>query len=290
MSGMAGRAHSSMKSAAGGNRAFILLARTLLIIFSITSLYPFFWMVTSAFKDNKQIFLTPAGLPATINFSVFPEAWKNAGLGRAFLNSIISTTVIVAIVVVTASLAAYALARMRFRGQRLILALFVSGQIVSAQIVLVPLFTLFVRLQLLDNLASLIFSCIAFGIPLSVFLFWTFFIEIPREVEESTKIDGCPSFLFYLLILVPLSGPIFASVTIFQSLFSWNEYLFALTFLRQANVRTIPIQMQVFFAQYTTDWAKLFAALAMTVVPVVAIYLAMQRAFIKGLTAGAVKG
>lgn len=279
-----------MKAESRENRAFVIVARVLLAIFSVLSLYPFFWMITSAFKDNRRIFLAPASLPSRIDLSVFPEAWKTAHLGTAFLNSIMATTITVTVIVVTASLAAFALARMRFRGQKLILALFVSGQIVSAQIVLVPLFTLFVKLQWLDSLASLISACIAFGIPLSVFLFWSFFADIPREVEESTKIDGCPSFLFYLFILIPLSGPIFASVTIFQSLFTWNEYLFALTFLRQVSVRTIPIQMQAFFAQYSTDWAKLFAALSMTVVPVIALYLSMQRAFIKGLTAGAVKG
>jgi raffinose/stachyose/melibiose transport system permease protein len=279
-----------MKAESGENRAFAIVARVLLAIFGIISLYPLFWMVTSAFKEDKQIFLESASLPSKIDLSVFPQAWQEAHLGTAFLNSIVATTVTVTVIVVTASLAAFALARMRFRGQKLILALFVSGQIVSAQIVLVPLFTMFVKLQWLDSLASLISACIAFGIPLSVFLFWSFFADIPREVEESTKIDGCPSFLFYLLILIPLSGPIFASVTIFQSLFTWNEYLFALTFLRQVSVRTIPIQMQSFFAQYSTEWSKLFAALSMTVVPVIAIYLSMQRAFIKGLTAGAVKG
>jgi len=271
------------------NRAFAISARVLLAIFSVISFYPFFWMITSAFKDNRQIYLSPASLPSYLDLRVFPKAWRAAHLGTAFLNSGVTTVVSVATIVAAASLAAFALARMRFRGQKLLLGLFVSGQIVSAQIVLVPLFAMFAKLQWLDMLASLIAACTAFGIPLSVFLFWSFFVDIPREIEESTKIDGCPSFRFYLQILLPLSGPIFASVTIFQSLFTWNEYLFALTFLRQVSVRTLPIQMQVFFAQYSTNWSMLFAALSMTVVPVIVIYLSMQRSFIKGLTAGAVK-
>ena len=279
-----------MKPASRGNKRFTMAVRLLLVLFSIISLYPLFWMAGSSFRSNKEIFLTPASLPSKFDFRVFAKAWKAASLGTAVPNSLLATMITVLVIVATSSLAAFALARMRFRGQKLILAGFVSGQIVSAQIVLIPLFTLYIRLHWFDTLASLVSACITFGIPLSVFLFWSFFTEIPREIEESTKMDGCSSFLFYARILIPLSTPIFASVVIFQSLFSWNEYLFALTFLKRAEVRTIPVQMQVFFAQYTTDWSMLFAALTITVIPVTVIYLLMQKAFIKGLTAGAIKG
>jgi raffinose/stachyose/melibiose transport system permease protein len=274
----------------GRSGGFTITARVLLVAFGLVSVYPFFWMVTSALKDTRDIFLRPASLPSRIDLRVFTLTWQAAKLGTAFRNSLIVTVTAVAAVVLASSLAAFPLARMRFRGQKLILTAFVSGQIVSAQIVLVPLFALYVSLQWFDTPASLISACTAFGLPLSVFLFWSFFTELPKEIEESTKIDGCPSLAFFALVLVPLSTPIFASVVIFQSLFIWNEYLFALTFLKRAEVRTIPIQLQVFFAQYSTDWARLFAALTMTVVPVIVIYLSMQRAFIKGLTAGAVKG
>jgi raffinose/stachyose/melibiose transport system permease protein len=284
------RKGNGMRPSARESRAFTIVARMLLVVFGLASLYPFFWMVTSALKDTRDIFLSPTSLPRRLDLRVFTQTWRMANLGTAFTNSLIVTLVAVAAVVLASSLAAYALARMRFRGQRFILASFVSGQIVSAQIALVPLFALYIRLGWFDSLPSLISACTAFGIPLSVLLFWSFFTDVPKEIEESTKIDGCPSLAFYGLVLVPLSAPIFASVIIFQSLFIWNEYLFALTFLKRAEVRTIPIQMQVFFAQYSTDWAKLFAALTMTVIPIVVIYLSMQRAFIKGLTAGAVKG
>ncbi len=273
-----------------GDRTFDIVVRFLLLLFVVISFYPFFWMITNSFKGNKEIYLSPISLPTTFDLSVFRQAWEKASFTSAFLNSIVATTTIVVIIVFAASFAAFSMARMRYKGRNLFLSIFIACQIVSAQIVLVPLFSLFLKLQLFDKLLSIIFAKSAFGIPLSVFLFWSFFKDIPQEIDESTRIDGCPSLTFFFKILLPLSKPVFATVIIFESLFSWNEFLFALTFLKSPPVLTIPIRLHVFFSEFTTEWGMLFAALSIAVVPILIIYLFMQKSFIKGLTEGAVKG
>ncbi len=157
-----------MRPESGENRTFTAAARVLLVIFAVVSVYPFFWMCMSALKETREIFLSPTSLPSRIDLRLFARTWQTANLGMAFFNSLLSTAVAVSVVVLTSSFAAFALARMRFRGKRLLLGVFVSGQIVSAQIVLVPLFALYIRLQWFDTLASLVSACIAFGIGLGV--------------------------------------------------------------------------------------------------------------------------
>jgi raffinose/stachyose/melibiose transport system permease protein len=237
-----------------------------------------------------SIFADPIGLPTEVLFTNYLTAWAQGELGRALVNSVIVTTSAVTIIVVTGALAAYPLARMRFAGRSAFLMLFTAGLIVAHEIVLIPLFSMFSHLGLLNTLWTVILTNAAFGLPLTIFLFWQFFRDIPLELEEAARIDGCNSFSLLWRILLPLSKPVVGSVIILEGLFTWNEYLFALTFLRETGVKTLPVQLQVFFSAHATNWALLFAALVMATLPIIILYLAMQRSFVKGLTAGAVKG
>ena len=144
-------------------------------------------------------------------------------------------------------------------------------------------------LGLLNNLLSVVFVFGTLVIPFASYLLISFFKEIPIDIEESTKMDGCSSLRFFISFMLPLSKPVLSSLVILTSLWSWNEYLFSLTFLQTSTARTIPPQLSWFFGRYYTDWGGLFAALTIAVVPLVILYLFLQRYFIRGLTAGAVK-
>lgn len=272
------------------DRSLDLLMRTALIVLLAMSLFPFYWMLMNSFKTARQIFQDPIGLPASLSLANYFKAWAKAGLATALANSAMVTVTTVIIVIVAATLAAYPLARMRFAGRSLFLAFFIAGLVVAPEVALVPLFNMFSKLGLLNTPWSVILANAAFAMPLSVFLFWQFFREVPHELQEASRVDGCSHFGFFRLILLPLSKPVLGSVTIFVSLFSWNEYLFALTFLRDNATKTIPARLQVFFSQFQTDWSALFAALVVVTLPIIVLYLLMQRSFVRGLTAGAVKG
>ena len=271
-------------------RLLDIVMRIALVVLLAMSLFPFYWMLMNSMKTAREIFQDPIGLPSSVSIANYLKAWTKADLATALANSAIVTGGSVIIVIVTATLAAYPLARMRFAGRSLFLAFFISGLVVAPEVVLVPLFNMFSTFHLLNTLWSVMLANAAFALPLSVFLFWQFFREIPHELQESSRVDGCSHFTFFRLILLPLSKPVLGSVTIFVSLFTWNEYLFALTFLRDNATKTIPARLQVFFSQFQTDWSALFAALVMVTLPIIILYLFMQRSFVRGLTAGAVKG
>ena len=151
------------------------------------------------------------------------------------------------------------------------------------------LFYILINQKLYNTLGSVIVTNATMGIPLAVYLFWGFFKDIPLEIEESTQIDGCSKWSFFWSFLVPLSKPVIATIAIFQSLWTWNEYIFSLTFLKSETVRTIPLQLSVFFSKFSAEWSSLFAILSIAIVPMIVLFVVMQRSFIGGLTAGAVK-
>ncbi|WP_201764774.1 carbohydrate ABC transporter permease [Leadbettera azotonutricia] len=244
----------------------------------------------NSFRTNNELYTNPLGLPTGLDFSVFVRAWDRGHFSYALRNSIILTVTTVIITVVLSSLAAYPLARMQFKGRGFLYMAIISGQMVSAQIILIPLFVLFRDMHLLGTLGSVMLAVAAGSIPFSTLLFVNAFREIPKEIDDSTEIDGCSRLQYFFRILLPLTMPIFASVIIFQALGVWNEYLLSLTFLSQQRSRTITLELKNFFGAYQSDWPGVFAALTMTVVPVLILYLFLQKYFIKGLTAGAVKG
>jgi raffinose/stachyose/melibiose transport system permease protein len=261
-----------------------------LVVFVLLSLYPIIWMFLSSFKTTKEIYRSALSLPATVKLSQYLEAWKAANFWNAAKNSVSVTVVSVVLIVICASLAAYAFSFMEFRWKGALYAIILSCQVVSAQVVLIPLFSIFKSLGVLSTLGSVIIAYTATGIPLSVLLLRSSFREIPRDIYESAKIDGSGDFKFYLSFIFPLSKPGIMSVIIYQSLFCWNEYLFALTFLNGGNNRTIPLSIQSFYSLHATDYGKIFAILSTSVIPPILLYLFLQKYFIRGVTAGAVKG
>ena len=264
---------------------------TLIIIFLVVvSLYPILWMVLNSFKSNNEVFQRALALPSQWNFQVFSDAWTTYKLGPALRNSIVITASVVILNLIISALAAFATSHLKFLGNRIFLAFCIGCQVVSAQVLLVPLYKMLNDFQLYNTFPGLILAMVAFSLPMSVYLFHNFFRSVPKDIYESTKIDGCGSAVYFIRILLPLSAPIIASVAIFQALFAWNEFIFALTFLRDAAKWTIQLQIKNMFQGYSVAYGRNFAALSIVIIPILLIYIAMQKYFIRGLTAGAVKG
>jgi raffinose/stachyose/melibiose transport system permease protein len=258
-------------------------------IFALLTGYPVLWMILQSLKSTYEMYANVWGLPGQVMAGNYVEAWTAGRVGLYILNSVIVSISTVAVVLAASSLAAYAFSKFRFRGNRILFYLFVLTLIVPQQNAIIPLYAVVAGLHLMDTYLALILPYAAGGLPFSIFLLRAFFDSVPREIEDAARVDGCSNFATFWRIVVPISVPGLATITIFQFLGAWNEFFLALIFIRSAALRTIPLGLQAFFYEYSVNWGPLFAALAIVTIPVVVVYILMQRQFIQGLTAGAVK-
>ena len=200
------------------------------------------------------------------------------------------TAAAVALFLVVSLLAAYALGRFRFRGNGFLYIYFLLGMMVPIRLGVINMFDTFNKLGLNDTLLGLVLIYSAMSIGFSVFIMTGFMRGIPVEIEESAKIDGCSHFRILWNILVPVLKPAIATALIYNFVPIWNDFYFPLIFIQSENLKTVPIGVTIFFGQYQTDWPTVFAALTLAALPVLIVYFLMSKQFIKGLTAGAVKG
>jgi len=262
----------------------------LLGAYAVVVSYPLFLMVVTAFKSTREIFFAPFALPDKWSVANFATVWQRANFPVYMKNSIIVTGASVALIGFISSLAAYALARYRLRWNNALYIYFLAGLMVPIRLGVLPLFLLMRDLSLLDTHASLILIYVASGMPMSVFILTGFFRTLPQELEFAARIDGCTEFQVFHKVMLPLVRPALATVMLINFVPLWNDFFFPLIFLRNDALKTIPLGMTVFFGQYETNWGVVFAGMLLASLPLLALYLLMSQQFIKGLTAGAVKG
>ncbi len=266
-----------------------LLSHMVLLVFTVFIVYPVLWMGLASLKSKGELVSNIWGLPESWAFENYTRAWETANLGFALINSMIVSFVTVLLVTVLAALAGYALARFKFRFATAILLLFVLTM--QAPVPVIPLYVMLVQLGLTNSYPGLILPAVAAGLPLSIFIFQSYFRTIPRELHEAAVVDGCSPFVAFLRVIVPISAPVFATIAILQFLGSWNEYFLPLILVRSPEMRTLPLAIQVFFYDWgRSEWEQVFAALTIGSLPMIIVYILMQRQFIQGLTSGAVKG
>lgn len=266
------------------------LIQIVLIGYALIVLYPLLIMIASSLKTTGEIFATPLQLiPGTFRFVNYVDAWNQANFGTYFRNSIFVGLISVVMILWFGSMAAYVLARFSFPGNRLIYLLFLAGFMIPVRLAIVPLFVMMRDLHLLDTLWSLIVVYIAGGMPFTIFLMVNFFRHVPRDLEDAAVLDGAGPFQVYYQIMLPLVRPALATVGLFHFLNVWNDFFFPLIFIRSENLRTVPLGVSTFFGEYTNDWALMFAALSISILPVIAVYLMASKQFIAGLTSGALK-
>ncbi len=254
-------------------------------------LIPVLLVVFTALKRPEQLG-TANGLfsvPHPFDWDNLSAAWSIGNIGQYMKNSVIITAIKVPAGILVESLGAFALARMTFRFSTPVFIFILIGMVLPVQAALIPLNSLLTQFNLLNNYASLIVIYIGFGVPFGVLVLRGFFRTIPRELDEAALMDGCSYFGLYWRVIMPLSMPAIAALVIFDSLFTWNEFLLAQLFLTDGSMRTVSAGLLAFTSQYTTNYTLLNAGIVLTILPVIAVYLVFQRYFVSGL-AGAIKG
>jgi len=262
----------------------------LLSAYALIVLLPLFIMVMNSFKTTREIFLAPFSPPASWSLRAYAEVWERASFGVYLINSVFVAVTTVALILIVASMAAYGLARYRFPGVDALRLYFLAGLMVPLRLGIVPLFLVIQRLGLLDSHGALILTYLANGMPFSIFLLSGFFRQLPKELEYAARIDGCSEFQIYARVMLPLVRPALATVAIYNFVPVWNDFFFPLIFIRSDRLKTIPLGMTLFFGQHQIDWSLLFAGMTLASLPLLFLYIALSGHFIRGLTAGAVKG
>lgn len=267
-----------------------LTVQVILLANAVLVLAPMAIMGLSAFKSTREIFQNPFGLPTVWRVENFVRVWVEARFALYFRNSVVVTLVSILIILAFGAMAGYALGRFRFRGNDFLYLYFLSGLMLPIRLGIIPLFILMRNLDLLDSHWSLILTYAASGLPSAVFILTGFFRALPTDLDSAARIDGAGEWLIFRRVMLPLVRPALVIVTIYNVIPIWNDFFFPLVFIQTDRLKTLPLGMTVFFGQYYTDWALLFAGLTLAAVPVIFLYVLLSQHFIRGLTAGAVKG
>jgi raffinose/stachyose/melibiose transport system permease protein len=271
-------------------RGTLMAANFILAIAAAIALFPLSLMVINALKRSTEIVANPLALPSTLQWINFGRAWTDAQLGRSLLNSAETTGFAVVMICSTCSMAAYALARRTGPGLRWVSVYLLGTTTLPIQLYLFPLYFGFAHLGLIDNVFALSFVYTAVFSPFAIFLLRTYYLAIPKELEEAAIIDGANRWQVFTKVLLPLVSPGILTVAIISGLNIWNEFLISSTFLQSHDQQTAIVRFYTLGGQYTSDWGEIMAAAILIVAPAVGFFLLMQRRFIQGMAAGSVKG
>lgn len=251
---------------------------------------PVLWMLSTSFKPNGEVFEVPPRLiTENFSFDAYLQILGDPAQLRFFMNSYIVALAVTALTLVVAILAAYGFSRYNFPMKRSINAVIVTVQAVPPITLVIPYFGLVVALGLYNTYPGLILTHMVFTLPYAIIMMTAYFNTLPRELDESVKVDGASSWTALWRILVPISVPGMVAVGVYTFMISWNEYLFALTLTRTDNMRTVPIGIQLLMGQHSYEWNQMMAMSILGSIPVLVLFLLFQRRFIGGLTSGAVK-
>lgn len=261
-----------------------------LVIGSVLILYPLFLVVITSLKTAGEATVNPIGLPSVLAFDNYAVAYTRGNVGRSILNSVIYTVFSVSSVIVVSLMAAYTLSRFVFRGSKILQYYLLSGLMIPFQVILVPVFRLIRLLNLFNNMLSIILIHIALGIPFAIFLYTGYLKSLPKDIEESAYIDGCGYYRMLWKIVAPVTLPATATIATFNLLAVWNDFFIPLVFITSKNLKPVQLAIYSFVGEYTSDWNVLFACMVMAIIPVLLIYLLLQKYFMSGMLSGALKG
>ena len=262
----------------------------ILIVLACFAIGPLFVLLMNALKDSAELGRNPLWIPTEPIFANFPEAWELGNFAVTLRNSAVLASGTAIGVCVIAGLAAYALARLDMPSAgKWLLYLFV-GTTVPAQLFIVPLFFLWSRVNLLDNLFGLVLIYWALYSPFATLLLRSYLLTIPREFDEAARVDGAGELALFRRIILPLARPGFLVIALVTGLWAWNEFFFAVTFIQDPDLKPIATSFLAFQSRFSRDWGLTSAAAIIMIMPVIVLFLVLQRRFIAGLTAGGIKG
>jgi raffinose/stachyose/melibiose transport system permease protein len=266
------------------------LIHLFLITISVSCILPLGWMVSSSLKTQETVFKDMSFIPREFHYQNYILAWQAGGFGQYFLNSIIYTVSVVIGIIIVASLAAYAFSRLRFPGRKILFLMFMAAMMIPIPGSFVALYVLLNKLHLRNTGLGYILCMISVGLSMSIFLLKTFFDKLPRELEDAARIDGASKFGIWWHVAMPLARPVLAVVVIFNALNVWNEYVLAMIMFDSKNLMPLQRALMVFQGEFLTNYPLLMAGLTITALPIILVYLLMQKYIVKGVTEGATFG
>lgn len=254
------------------------------------AILPFIFMVLNSFKGKFEMLTKGVfALPNSLNVSNYQEVFQG-GFVRYFVNSVFVLCVSLLLILFISACASYPLARFKFRLNGIIYGVIVACMAIPIHITLIPVFQMTKKMGMYDTIWALIGPDVAFAIPISVFILTSFMKGIPREIEESAEIDGCSKYGMFFKIILPLTKPGLSTLAIYNGVNIWNEFSFAYTLTQSPKNRTLPLAVWDFQGQYSMNTPMIMAVLALTVLPMIILFIFAQDKLVKGMTAGAVKG
>lgn len=267
-----------------------VLTYILLTVWSVIVLFPIWTLLVNSVKPQKEIFRDPFGIPKNFTLDGYKAAWGTGRFDLYFTNTLIVTVISLTLILLVGSMAAYALAKWKSKASNFLYVFFIAGLMIPIRLGTIDLVRLIKILNLQDTIWSLIPVYVAMGMPIATFVLTAFIKELPNEMFDAAKVDGASEWQIYSSIVLPLMRPALATVAIFNMIKIWNDFWFPLVFIRSEESRTVALGVSLLFGQYRTDWTRALAVLSMAAIPLLILYVLLSREFIKGLTAGAVKG
>jgi len=267
-----------------------LLIHLFLLSVAVTCVFPLLWMVASSFKTQETIFKDMSLLPKEWHFENYYYAWIEGGFGRNFINSLVYTTCVVVGIIIVASMAAYAFSRLKFPGKNLFFYMFMAAMMIPIPGSFVALYVLLNKLHLRNTAIGYILCMVNVGLSTSIFLLKTFFDKMPKELEDAARIDGCSKLGIWWHVALPLAKPVLAVVVVFNALNVWNEYILALIIFDSKPLMPLQVALMTFQGEFITKYPLLMAGLTIAALPIIIIYVLMQKYIVKGVTQGAVVG
>ncbi|MBK1624508.1 carbohydrate ABC transporter permease [Afifella marina] len=256
-----------------------------LICLGIVVVYPLLWMAMNGFKNNVQIFGDPFALPTHWSWQNYVRAW-NQGVRDYVVVSVLVTVASAICTVMISAWTAFGLTRSKLPGKPIVLIVVLGGLMLSPTVALIPLVKMFQALGLYNTFWALIILYTAFRVPFTTFLIRAYMLDLPSELDEAATMDGASEGQRFWRIILPMCRPIIASCIILHVLFSWNEYIFAMVFTSGTDMTTLPVGLTAIMAKHGTDYSVVFAAMTISALPIVIIFFATQRYFIRGLAEG----
>ncbi|MCB0486672.1 MAG: carbohydrate ABC transporter permease [Flavobacteriaceae bacterium] len=261
-----------------------------LIFFALLFLYPILWLFINSFKTQSELFTSPWTLPQTLSFVNYVRAFDVGNLGRSFLNSVIISGSVVAATTVLSGMTAYGLTRLGWRWAGLVMSIMLLGLMIPAHATVIPLFMMFNFIKINNTYLAVIIPHVVFTLPVAILIFAGFFISLPKELEEAAIIDGCSVLRAFFSIILPISIPALVTVAVTTFIVAWNDLLFPQIFLNDPNLKPLPVGLTNFQGRYATDYVGMIAAVVVTIVPSIVVYVLLYRRVVSGITAGALKG
>ncbi|WP_312100410.1 carbohydrate ABC transporter permease [Lachnoclostridium sp.] len=262
----------------------------LLSVFALLYVLPFLWMVSVSFKTNAEVFVNPFQLPKVFQWNNYYVAWNSGNLGVATLNSLIVCVITLIASMLIGSMAAFAIARMRWKLSRPAMTYFLIGMMIPVHCVLIPLFIQFSKLNLTNQLLGLILPYITFSLPMTIFIMTNFFKGMASELFEAACIDGCSIYRCFFHIALPLAKTGLFVTGLMTFVNNWNELLMAMVFISDVQKKTLPVTLTYFVGPYATNYVQMFAAIVIAIAPSILIYCCFSNQIVDGLTQGAIKG